>query len=269
MGIEGTAINRTVDPATGADGLRVFWMPGCSSCVKVKEFLKKLGVPYESVNVLTNPNAETDLRGDGRNGFPGRVARPVSSSARSRWTMSPECIGRDVKFERLSPPELMDRWFYFSDTALEMVDRIPQEHLQALPIPNRNRTFHGLSYHIFQVPEAFLENAENGEEHFDKYFDSPPPDDVTTSVHVRAYGDRITARLRRHWQSLPDRSFGWTVKTFYGIQPSHHFLERSVWHMAQHIQRLQVVLDSYNVTLKRRIDEAKYKGLPMPDGIWE
>jgi len=32
---------------------------------------------------------------------------------------------------------------------------------------------HGLSYHIFQVPEAFLENAENGEEHFDKYFDAP------------------------------------------------------------------------------------------------
>ncbi len=31
--------------------LRVYWRPGCSSCVKVKEFLTNLGVDYESVNV--------------------------------------------------------------------------------------------------------------------------------------------------------------------------------------------------------------------------
>lgn len=268
MGIEGTAINRTTDPAAGTEGLRVFWMPGCSSCVKVKEFLKKLGVPYESVNVLTDPNAEGDLQEMGAMGFPVVSRGKEFVCAQSLDDVS-KFLGREVKFDRLSPAELMDRWFYFSDIALEMLDRIPQEHLQALPIPNRNRTFQGLSYHIFQVPEAFLENAENGEEHFDKYFDSPPPDDVTTSAHVRTYGDRITARLRRHWQSLPDKSFCWTVKTFYGVQPSHHFLERSVWHMAQHIRQLQVVLDSYNVTLNRRIDETKYKGLPMPDGVWE
>jgi len=35
----------------------------------------------------------------------------------------------------------------------------------------------GVSYHIFQVPEAFLENAEKGKEHFDKYFDAPPRSD--------------------------------------------------------------------------------------------
>jgi hypothetical protein len=59
------------------------------------------------------------------------------------------------------------------------------------------------------------------------------------------------------------------VKTFYGTQPSHHLLEHSVWHTAQHIRQLQVVLDSYNVTLNRRIDESKYEGLPMPTGVWE
>ncbi len=268
MGIEGTAIERTGTAVSATNGLRVFWMPGCSSCVKVKEFLKKLDVPYELVNVLTDPNAELDLREMGALSFPVVSRGKDFVCAQSLDDVS-KFLGRDIKFDRLAPAELMDRWFYFSAIALEMIDKIPQDHLQALPIPNRNRTLHGLSYHIFQVPEAFLENAENGEEHFDKYFDAPPPDGVKTSADVRSYGDRITARLRRYWQSLPDQSFNWTVKTFYGIQPSHHFLERSVWHMAQHIRQLQVVLDSYSVTLARRIDESKYAGLPMPTGVWE
>ncbi len=268
MGIEGTAIERAGSAVAVPDGLRVFWMPGCSSCVKVKEFLKKLGVPYESVNVLTDPQAESDLQAMGALGFPVVSRGKEFVCAQSLDDVS-KFLGRDVKFERLPPAELMDRWFYFCDIALTMIDKIPQDHLQALPIPNRNRTLHGLSYHIFQVPEAFLENAENGEEHFDKYFDAPPPDDVKTSGDVRQYGDRITARLRRHWQNLSDQSFSWTVKTFYGVQPSHHFLERSTWHMAQHIRQLQVVLDGYNVPLACRIDETKYKGLPMPEGLWE
>jgi glutaredoxin len=268
MGIEGTGVERTGTAVSATDGLRVFWMPGCSSCVKVKEFLTKLGLPFDSVNVLIDPKAESDLAAMGAMGFPVVSRGNDFVCAQSLDDVS-RFLGRDIKFDRLSPAELMDRWFYFSDIALELVDQIPQQHLQALPIPNRNRTLHGLSYHIFQVPEAFLENAENGEEHFDKYFDTPPSADVSTSAHVRAYGDRITARLRRHWQNLPDKSFGWTVKTFYGIQPSHHFLERSVWHMAQHIRQLQVVLDSYKVKLTRRIDDARYKGLPMPDGVWE
>ena len=268
MGIEGTGIERAGAALAATDGLRVFWMPGCSSCVKVKEFLKKLGIAFDSVNVLTDPKAESDLQAMGAMGFPVVSRGKEFVCAQSLDDVS-KFLGRDVKFDRLPPADLMDRWFYFSDIALSLVERIPQEELQALPIPNRNRTLHGLSYHIFQVPEAYLENAENGEEHFDKYFDAPPPDDVKTSAHVLEYGHRITNRLHRYYGNLSDKSFGWTVKTFYGIQPVHHFLERSTWHMAQHIRQLQFVLDGYKVPLARRVDEAKYKGLPMPEGLWE
>lgn len=268
MSTEATTIEPEESSAALAEGLRVFWMPGCSSCVKVKEFLKKLGVPYDSVNVLTDPNAEADLRNMGALSFPVVSRGKDFVCAQSLDDVS-KFIGRNVKFERLSPTELMERWHYFADIALELINRIPQDQLQARPIPNRDRTLHGLSYHIFQVPEAFLENAENGEEHFDKYFDSPPPENVKTSNDVRLYGESITGRLQNYWDQLPDRSFSWDVKTFYGPQPSHHFLERSVWHTAQHIRQLQVVLDSYHAALPRRIDESKYQGLPMPEGVWE
>src|SRR3954470_445121 len=45
--------------------LKVYWRPGCSSCVRVKEFLSKLGVDYESINVSAQPEAMDDLRAMG------------------------------------------------------------------------------------------------------------------------------------------------------------------------------------------------------------
>jgi glutaredoxin len=268
MRVEDAAIEPAGSITSIADGLRVFWMPGCSSCARVKEFLNTLGVPYESVNILTDPKAESDLRDMDASGFPV-VSRGREFVCAQSLDDVAKFLGREVGFDRLSPAKLMERWFYFCDVALELIDNVPQQHLNALAIPNRDRTVHDLSYHIFQVPYAFLENAENGEEHFDKYFDDPPPDNVKTSRDVRHFGERIAGRLRSYWRILPDRSFTWTVKTFYGVQPSHHFLERSVWHMAQHVRQLQVILDRYNVALASRIDESKYVDLPMPAGIWE
>lgn len=32
--------------------LKVYWQPGCSSCLKTKEFLLANGVEFESINVL-------------------------------------------------------------------------------------------------------------------------------------------------------------------------------------------------------------------------
>ena len=221
-----------------------------------------------SVNILTDPKAEFDLRDLGARGFPVVSRGREFVCAQSLDDVS-KFLGREIGFDRLAPAELMERWFYFCEIALELIDNIPQQHLHALAIPNRNRTVHDLSFHIFQVPYAFLENAENGKEHVDKYFDAPPPEDVKTSRDVRVFGERIAGRLCSYWRTLPDRSFSWTVNTFYGVQPSHHFLERSVWHMAQHVRQLQVILDRYSVALDRRVNELMYVDLPMPTGIWE
>ncbi|WP_408501586.1 glutaredoxin family protein, partial [Paraburkholderia xenovorans] len=44
-----------------SDQLRVLWQPGCTSCVKVKEFLTQLEVPFESVNIIENAAAREEL----------------------------------------------------------------------------------------------------------------------------------------------------------------------------------------------------------------
>jgi len=35
--------------------VKVFWQPGCTSCLRTKEFLTKSGVDYESINVHATP----------------------------------------------------------------------------------------------------------------------------------------------------------------------------------------------------------------------
>ena len=40
----------TAQPAQHA--LKVYWQPGCSSCLKTKEFLLANGMEFESINVL-------------------------------------------------------------------------------------------------------------------------------------------------------------------------------------------------------------------------
>ena len=44
------------------DALRVYWRQGCSSCVKVKEYLAGLGVEFESIDVGARPQAMDELR---------------------------------------------------------------------------------------------------------------------------------------------------------------------------------------------------------------
>ena len=41
--------------------LKVYWQPGCSSCLKTKEFLLANGVEFESINVLENEKGFQEL----------------------------------------------------------------------------------------------------------------------------------------------------------------------------------------------------------------
>ena len=42
--------------------LKVYWQPGCSSCLKTKEFLIEHGVAFQSVNVLEDETGFEELR---------------------------------------------------------------------------------------------------------------------------------------------------------------------------------------------------------------
>ena len=41
--------------------LRVYWQPGCSSCLRTKEFLTQNGVPFVSIDVLADARGFREL----------------------------------------------------------------------------------------------------------------------------------------------------------------------------------------------------------------
>ena len=56
-----TAI-RGQEAAMADETISVYWQPGCSSCLRTKEFLTEHGVPFRSVDVLADPQGFRELQ---------------------------------------------------------------------------------------------------------------------------------------------------------------------------------------------------------------
>jgi len=111
--------------------------------------------------------------------------------------------------------------------------------------------------------------VEEGYEHLPTIYNAPPPASVRSPAAIAAFGAGITAGVERWWTGVADKSCGGTVKTYYGVQPLHHVLERSTWHSAQHARQIQVVLEELGVRPDGPLTAKDYAGLPLPAGLWE
>src|SRR5712675_1703863 len=100
--------------------LKVYWRPGCSSCVRVKEFLSNLDIEYESVNVSATPAAMDDLRALGVRTVPV-VSRGKDYVFAQELADVSEFIGRKVEFRRLPAQELAPRWLHVLEAAQRYV----------------------------------------------------------------------------------------------------------------------------------------------------
>jgi glutaredoxin len=247
--------------------LKVYWRPGCSSCVRIKEFLTGLGVQYESINVSATPQAMEDLLALGVRTVPV-VARGKEYVFAQELADVSEFIGRKVEFRRLPAQELAPRWLHVLEAAQRYVMQLPPERLGERATPGRDRSIRDLAYHIFQVPDSFLQAVQDGVKDLTSVYNAPPPKSVQTAAQVRDYGASVEKRLRGWWTSLADPSCSGNLEVYYGSQPLHHVLERCTWHSAQHTRQIIAVLDGFGIKAERPLTEKDYAGLPMPAGLW-
>src|SRR5882672_6847854 len=247
--------------------LRVYWRPGCSSCVRIKEFLSGLGVQYESINVSATPAAMDDLREMGVRTVPV-VARGKEYVFAQELADVSEFIGRKVEFKRLPAPVLTEKWLNVLESAQRYVVQLPPERLGARATPGRDRSIRDLAYHIYQVPDSFLQAVQDGVKDLTSVYNAPPPKSVQTSEHVRDYGAAITKKLKSWWSSLPEKSCAGSLEVYYGSQPLHHVLERCTWHSAQHTRQIIAVLEGFGIKPDGPLTDKDYAGLPMPAGLW-
>jgi glutaredoxin/uncharacterized damage-inducible protein DinB len=248
--------------------LRVYWRPGCSSCVKVKEFLSQQGVAFRSIDVSARPEAMNELLEMGVKTVPV-VARGRDYVFAQALEDVSRFIGKAVEFERLPPAELMRKWLHVLRAAQRHARQLPPARLQERATEGRDRSIRNLAYHVYQIPDAFLQAIQDGVPDMARVYDTPPPQDVKSGADIAAYGARMTAKLEAWWQALPDKSGRQTVKTYYGDRPLHELLERCTWHSAQHARQIIAVLERLGVQPDGPLTAEDYAGLPLPKGLWE
>jgi glutaredoxin len=248
--------------------VRVFWQPGCTSCLRTKEFLTKNGVDYESINVHGNPAGMEALRKLG--------ARSVPVVARGDKFVFAQTLTDVIKFldlkvklqERLSPEALIAKLNIVLPAAARYVRQIPADWLEK-SFRNRKRPIRVLAHHVFRIPDGFLESMRDGRElTYERIMEEPGPA-IRTGEDVARYGESVLARFNEWWKAFPDKSCEQPMSAYFGRHPMHVVLERTVWHPAQHTRQLMLILETIGIEPDRRLTPEDLAGLPLPDKAWD
>ncbi|GGE40953.1 hypothetical protein GCM10007276_17940 [Agaricicola taiwanensis] len=249
-----------------AERIRLFWQPGCTSCVKIKELLTEAGVEFESVNILTHPTGLDEMQRRGIMTVPVVFKGEEMTFGQSLDDVA-AFVGIDRKVSRLSMEELARKWTYFLDKASDLIEQIPDDRLNERAFHGRPRTVRELSYHIFQIPDGFVTSQETGLEDT-RSITNVRFDHLKTKDDLLAYAKTSTDRLKKWIAQMPADIGERRVKTYYGEQPLSGIFERGTWHSGQHTRQLdQIIQDATGAATA--IDQRVYDGLPMPKGLWD
>ena len=252
----------------GENIVKVYWQPGCSSCLKTKEFLKDNGVDFKSVNVLEDKSGFEDLQRFGVKLVPvvakgdqwanGAVFRDVAKVA-----------GFDYSSHKMLEPQVMaDKIKSINYFAREFLDQIPEDKLDTL-LPGRPRSYRQLVYHVFNIPDVFLDRVEHNKPYTYEALLSILPKEMKTKSDLMDYGNRVYERFDKWWKRDGDKvDFDQPGNVYYGDVNLHEVLERTGWHSGQHVRQINLLLkEKLSINPKKTLDETIFEGLPMPKNI--
>lgn len=255
-----------MEAAASPARIKVFWQPGCSSCLRTKEFLTKQGIDFESINVHNNPAGMAELAALGARSV------PVVALA-GRYTLC-QSFNDVVKFldlktklmDPLLPEQLVAKLDMVLTAAARYTRQFTEPQLREV-FRNRNRTPAGTAFHIFRVAEMGLQAAQQTELKFEGFNDVPP--ESWTGNDIANWGLQVRQRLLDWWASETDRELKYLVPTYYGQRTMHDVLERTAWHAAQHTRQLIIMLESHGTQADRPLTAEDLAGLPVPDEVWD
>lgn len=254
----------------GVEPLKVYWRPGCTSCLRTKEYLTHHGVAFVSINVIEDDASFQDLvrlgirrvpivrRGD--DWADGQVIKDVARVA-----------GIDVGTSTiLSPGELVKRGEILLAAARRFLRQIPDEHLDDM-LPHRPRSYRQLAYHAFEIYQFYLDWAEKDRPlMYADYDNAVVPPSLRQGADLERYGAALQQRLRDWWVSRGYlENFARRADVYFGEQTMHEFLERTVWHSGQHARQLQLVVEKLDLVADGPILPQDIAGLPMPANVFD
>lgn len=240
-----------------------YWMPGCSSCLRMKEFLQKSGVPFVPVNIDADPAAQAKLAKLG-------LFLPVAC-------VGDECVnGVDlaavakligVPYEprqMLSPAALVARYDLNLAVGRRFIAQMTPEVL-ALKLPGRDRPMYGVAYQVAMVARAFLRAYETGHHTTEFYF---TPDRVIARNELLTLAADTSRIISRWWEDEgQDDPMDRVVETYWGFPTLHEVLEREVWHTTQHVRQLMFALELCRIVPDGALTAENLAGLPLPENV--
>ena len=250
--------------------LKLYWQPGCSSCLKMKEFVLGHGIPFESVNVLEDEDGFKTLEKLGIRMVPiaarggvwanGAVFRDVAKVAGFEYG--------DQKI--LSPEQLKEKVLMILNAAGRFLHQIPDDKLDVV-LPGRPRSYRQLVYHVFDIPKVFLDRVENDAPYTYEALKSILPEGMETKDDLLLYGretyDRFTAWWSREGHST---DFNQPGRVYYGDVTLHEVLERTGWHSGQHLRQVMLMLrEKLGIEPDQPITDEDLSGLPLPKSVWD
>lgn len=245
--------------------IKMFWQPGCSSCLRTKEFLSKHGIDYESINVHGDPSGMSQLRALGARSVPV-VALGNKYTLCQSFDDVIDFLGLKVELnEPLSPEQLVAKLDLVLSAAVRYTLQFPQHKLREF-FRDRKRSAADTAYHVFRVAEMGLLAAQQTELLFEGFNDLPPSD--WSAQDIADWGLSVRDRFRTWWD-VADRSLQFTVPTYYGRHTMHNVMERTTWHAAHHARQLVLMLEEYGVTPDTPLSAEDLKGLPVPENVWD
>lgn len=267
----------------------LYWATGCTSCLRVKEFLERTNTPFVSHNVVKPADSGDDGADDeaaaavgiqgvdpelmdemAELGLPQHV--PIVRRG-EEWADGKdlknvaELVGVDYDAEPLPVDELYRRLVVLLETTDEYLELLPDDELET-HIPNRPRSYADLVQHIYSLPDVFMSHeagvpmtgVPRMEHHWDHH----------SKTALRTYGSSVRGRLD-DWFESAGGTCDWseTADVFWGQPTKHEFFERTTWHTGQHVRQLEWVLtEACGVDIADPLDDALWEDLPMPEQVW-
>jgi glutaredoxin len=244
---------------------RVYWQPGCTSCLKAKEFLARHGIAFESIDVRATPGAMDALVALGARSIPV-VARGTE------WTYAQELddvarfVGVESARDRLPPDVLASRLDALLAAAARHVRQLPPAALERTLAGRPDRAGADLAYHVAAIVDGLLDAANGGALTYE-HFLRRPEGDARTHAALHATLSRARAALAQWWTDASPKPE--VVATYYGAQPLPGVLERTAWHVAQHCRQLESLVAAAGLAPDGPLSDRELGGLPLPEGLWD
>ena len=190
--------------AQPSERISLYWQPGCTSCLRTKEFLTARAVDFVSINVAADAAGWDALAKLG--------VRTVPVVAQGDRFVFGQVLGEVADFldldpvdgPELAPDVLVDRLGTVLGTAARLARQVPDARRDE-QWPGRARSVRELAHHIFRIPEVFLDTVQDAAILDDEALNALPPAHLARMADVAAFGDVVADSVTKWWRKRDGR----------------------------------------------------------------